>query len=844
MRRGISSAENPPSRRTNPARGFRLLASALGVAVLAGVFPQTVSAETQEELHQRIFGKSKAPAKRAIPVSILVNGRVVGDAPVLITNGGRSVMVAVKPFVAVLEALVDGATLATISALAGADGRASVAKLDKSDLSVSYDPQGLKLVVKIPARLRRVTDISLRSSSARSGKSDVIGAAGVSAYVNFRTSINYVHSSAAAGSTGRQPLLVGLDGAVAALGGTIEMAGAYREAGAPPWQRGNVRVVHDDVARRLRYSIGDLAGAITGFQAFQPMAGISLTRNFRTRPDRPIQPSHRQRHLLARASTVEVMVNGRVVETLRLGPGPIDLRDFPVSNGANDITLRITDDLGRREIVEFPFFFDSRLLATGLHDFGYSLGVPRTAEPRLMPYDTGRPVFSAFHRLGITDTVTVGANLQGNAEHRLFGVEALYASPIGTFGVDAAASRGRAGGLGAAIELGYRLTEKDAGGAGRARNWNFSLAGTSRSFTTFTDSRAENPVSVEVSGRVSQPFAHGLSGGIGARYRFARGARSNAYDANLFVRKRFDWGGSANLSLSGWKSGSNVTGIGAMLTISIPLGRPGHSVRSTYDTRDRALRVDWQYRPENEIGGVGASLGFVRHPDAHEITGALEHRNGRFEADLAHDFISPRTGAKRSERRSRLALASAIVFADGHVAISRPVSDSFALVIPHSNLAGQKIGVEPRGDTYLSRIDWTGPAVVPNLVSYEPTTLVIEAPELPFGYDLGNDRPKLMLPHRSGALVRVGTDASVLLGGTLLGKDGAPLGLKAGEVRSAEDAKRAPVKFFTNRRGRFRVDGLRPGRYKLHLYSAPRSVLEIEIPAKAKGLFKIGKLRF
>ncbi len=567
-------------------------------------------------------------------------------------------------------------------------------------------------------------------------------------------------------------------------------------------------------------------------------------RNFETQPYRSIQPSGQRRIVLARPSTVEVLVNGRAIDTLRLGPGPVNLRDFPVANGVNDITLRITDDLGREETVSFPFFFDSGLLAPGLHEFGYSLGFPRTGEADLFRYDTGTPTFSAFHRVGIDETTTLGANLQGDSDRLVLGADALYATSIGTFGLDAALSHDRSSGGGGAVTLGYRHIERDVGRDGYGRTWDFSVTGTSRSFATLGANNAVNPVALDLSGRVSQPLPFGLSTGLGGRYQFARDDQDDAYNVNLFLRKRFDEGPSLSLTVEHSRAPDGTSGFGAVVSFSILFGEDRHALRSSYDTRDRTFQTDWQYQPENQIGGLGAHLGLTRRPGTNELTGGIEHRNGRLEVNLDHDFLSPRIGASASEQRTRLALASALAFADGHVAVSRPVTDSFALVVPHPNLAGQFIGVEPSGDSYLAVVDWFGPAVVPNLASYEHNTLVIEAPDLPLGYDLGNDRPEFVLPYRSGAVVRVGTDASVLLDGILQDANGAPLALQAGELRALDAPDRETIPFFTNRRGRFRVDGLRPGRYELSLFADPDSVLGVEIPSETEGLVDVGVLRF
>ena len=40
-------------------------------------------------------------------------------------------------------------------------------------------------------------------------------------------------------------------------------------------------------------------------------------------------------------------------------------------------------------------------------------------------------------------------------------------------------------------------------------------------------------------------------------------------------------------------------------------------------------------------------------------------------------------------------MSTALVVAGGGVAVSRPVSDSFAVVVPHDNLEGYEIGLNP-----------------------------------------------------------------------------------------------------------------------------------------------------
>ena len=74
---------------------------------------------------------------------------------------------------------------------------------------------------------------------------------------------------------------------------------SVREDAPRPRERGNLRLVHDKVRNRLRISIGDLPGATSGYQGFQPMAG-SVVRNLATEPYRSIHPSGQRRVVLTR----------------------------------------------------------------------------------------------------------------------------------------------------------------------------------------------------------------------------------------------------------------------------------------------------------------------------------------------------------------------------------------------------------------------------------------------------------------------------------------------------------------------------------------------------------------
>ncbi len=277
----------------------------------------------------------------------------------------------------------------------------------------------------------------------------------------------------------------------------------------------------------------------------------------------------------------------------------------------------------------------------------------------------------------------------------------------------------------------------------------------------------------------------------------------------------------------------------AFLSLRIPLGG-NQTFRSTWDTSNHELQLRWTDRPSNPMDTIATDLAVDHSDQGAGASGSFDYRNQRFDASAFLDANNPFVDGGTRQRSAEFDFSTALVFADGHYAVSRPISDSFAIVVPHENLEGYVIGLNPNDGTYMAEVDWMGPAVLPDFGSYELNTVVIEVPDLPFGYDLGDETPTVMPTLTSGAVIVVGTDATVLLGGTLADNLGQPLALEAGEIRRVDAPDDQPAPFFTNRGGKFRIDGARPGDYMLRLYAMPGIELAITIPPGAEGLYDVG----
>jgi len=819
------------------------------LAVLLWPAPHDVAAQAPaanaEDIFKKAFGARRAPARQTIPVPVVFEGAERGTVEVTTAADPDDVDLSVAPFLRLFGDIVEPATLAAIEASVWKEGSIKVGALRALGIQADYDPAALILTIGIPGDLRRTQTFSL-APGARAPNGEFVPPAAVAAALNLRGNVEYARrpSDDGAGASGRLPARMALDGFLDLGRWVLEGAAFFREDDEREWTRGDLRLVRDDVESAIRYNLGDIQYRTAGFQGFVPLGGFGFGREFSIRPYEITQPSGEQEFVLRSRSDVEVIVNGRVSRTFRMEPGRYRLSDFPGTSGANDIRLRIVDEFGVEQVIEIPFFFDSRLLATGLHEFGYAVGLPQSIEEGVPTYDEERPSLSAFHRYGLNDRVTVNGNVQADWKQQLLGAGAVLATPIGNFDISAAASAIDGVGYDGAARLFYRLSDPSATTPWTQRSWNLAATYTGRRFAGLGDPDPDNRTVLDLSGRLSQPLTRDLSLSFATRYQFSREPETDdAHSQTAEVRYRVTRESTLDVSLDRSRNGDGTTELSAFLSFRIVFGDGRHSAGVTHDTLNRTQRLDWRYTPARPLGGLGADAQVTRTPTDHEVTGSLRYRGHRFEADLRHDVLQPRDEADGgTEHLSSASFGAALVFADGHVGVSRPIGAGFALIVPHRRLDGRKIGIDPFEDGYGAESDFLGPAVVPDLTAYEYRTLLVEVPEAPFGYTLGDLAPVVQAGFRGGTVVAVGTNATVVLGGTVTAGDGTPIGLAAGEIRPIGIEGQSATPFFTNRRGKFRVDGLRPGSYAIMLFGREDATRTIEIPQEAEGLLELGAI--
>jgi outer membrane usher protein len=831
----------------NKARKRRLLrlcagtALAMIIAAEAAIAAQPGATAQVQDRRIRIEPSAIAtgplnPTGRAIDLTIPAkDGNIYLGDVLLRINADNSIEFSAQRILDLLTNVLDPTALKALQGSFAGRGTVTAADFEASGVGVSYDPQTLELKLAI-APERRASRSVMVSPMDRDRIGTFAKPAGFSAYVNVRGSLDYLHNGP---NDGFGDPVFFLDGATR-IGGVVLESEAFYQPGSrnPDFQRQGSRMVIDDTNNLLRWSAGDLQTVSRGFQSAPDIAGLSVFRSYSTlQPQQIVRPRGDRSFRLDRPSTVEVQVNGQIVRRLQLNPGVYNLRDFPFTQGANDIKLNIQDDTGRTELLRFNVFLDQSQLAKGLSEFGLYAGVDAPLGRRGPNY-TDDFTMSGFFRHGLSDAATVGFNIQADKNVEMAGVEGVFGTALGTISLNFSLSEIKDAGTGyASVTTFQRLIQR---GDGRTDSLNLAFETRSKNFGPAGTITPNNPYKWEASGGYSHAFNDRLYGGVDARYSRARGGPRDAqtYRATMGYRISSTASLTADTRYERDNFGSRVSGL---LSLNVRLGR-FTSARADYDTRNNRSRLSLQTLQGQGVGSFNLSADVERSDNSAGTSVNANYFANRAELGFSHFGTYTDSFGRSIAQRSAVRAATSFAFADGAFSIGRPIYDSFAIVKGHRSLKGTNIAVEPTPHGRTADTGMLNAATQPNLSSYSERTVSVDAPQAPGGFDLGQGAYRAFPPYKSGYVFTVGSEYSVTAMGRLLNEDGEPISLLTGRATELAKPDQPALTVFTNREGKFGITGLRPGKWRIEMLDDRKSVFEITIADNAEGAVKIGDL--
>jgi outer membrane usher protein len=363
----------------------------------------------------------------------------------------------------------------------------------------------------------------------------------------------------------------------------------------------------------------------------------------------------------------------------------------------------------------------------------------------------------------------------------------------------------------------------------------------SRDFAPVGVTIPSNPYEYELTGGYTHAFNTDLFGSLTAHYSKGRDTQATVHDYHAIFGYRLtdDLALTADTS---YQMGGFYHGWGAL--ISLTWRAPDNSsVRGDFNTHNNDARLSYNKINGAGVGSYNIAADVERSDSGSGINAQANYISNHADIGLSHFTSSDAGFGKFTNQRTSLNIGTSLAFADGAVAIGRPVTQAFAIVEPHSSLKDANVVVDPFPGYYAAESDALGSAMDGEISAYVPRTLTVDVPNAPAGYDIGTGSFRLNPPYRAGYKLVVGSDYSLTVVGQLVKADGTPLALIAGRAVEVANPDREPVTLFTNAQGRFGLSGLRPGTWKIEMPTEPETDYTITIADNGKSVVDAGTLK-
>jgi outer membrane usher protein len=588
--------------------------------------------------------------------------------------------------------------------------------------------------------------------------------------------------------------------------------------------RGLTNITIDQQSSLRRWVVGDafVGGAPLGGDGL--VGGINISKEFTVDPYFVRYPMLSMSTPVATPSTVEVRVNGRLVRQEQVQPGRLDLRNLPLTTGQNDARVIVRDAFGGTQELSTSYYLTASVLARGVHEYQYSAGMMRTA----LGFDSWayeRPALFARHRVGVTDTVTLGGRLEAGRDLVSGGPTFNIRLPFGEVETTAALSQ-NANRRGTAALVSYMY-------AGRRMSGGGSIRMMTPTYTTLSLlPGAQRPISeasifaaVPVARRISVTMQHTRSAMSDSPLRLRTALQATA---QLF--RRADLVVSAAQLRDERGPGTEVL-VGMTVRVG---GRTTSTISATHDHDRLRTAIDlqqslpastgfgYQLRSESESGGSNLS-------GPANLSGVVQYqgRYGRYE--MRREMVG-------ATQRSNVSIAGALVAIGGGVYATRPVRGSYALV----RVPGVKDVRGYASNQEVGRTDRGGNLFVPDLLPYYANHLTIADSDVPLDYEISKVDLTLAPPYRGGALALFPVQQVSRISGTIRIIDGGEQRPATyGEITVKTDGEDAVSPIGSD--GRFYFENLGTGRHAATVkYSGGSCPFTLVIPKSDDQVIELG----
>ncbi|MFD0668680.1 fimbria/pilus outer membrane usher protein [Ramlibacter sp. MAHUQ-53] len=584
-----------------------------------------------------------------------------------------------------------------------------------------------------------------------------------------------------------------------------------------------------------RWTAGDLFTTPAELGGGVALGGLSVSRHAGLDPYRRHHPLGVVQGQASLPSEVEVYVDGQRVRSERVRPGEFEIRDLDLRPGARDVQVLVRDPFGRTTTTPYAFYASPELLRPGLHDYQYAIGALRRRLGEAGS-DYGAPAFSAWHRRGLSDALTLGAHAQGRGG--LLHAGPMATARLGAAGVlSATAAWSRwAGRPGRALSLRYQY-EAEAWAAGAA--WRHESAGYAVLAEPVAPSHRRNAIALHASrswpqaGTLSisrtRQTVHEAPAGDTAPWRSPRDATALGYSVFLpqwraglragIARVRDDRGPHLEVRLG--------------LTLLLDDRRT-----ATLETRQAGGESHDALQLRRHLP-AGPGWGYDLAAERLRPAGGVDADEAwRAEAQYQGSQALLRGGWQRAGAQDELRLSASggIAWVDGRAYLARPIRDGFIVARVGQALAQVPVTL---GGEVVGTSDGRGEVLLPEVAAFREAEVGIDPQGLPIDHTVPRLQRRVVLPARTGAVVDFGA-IRVRAVSTRLRDSRGPVAVLPVRI----DAAGLVIETLTGSDGTLYLENLPPGRHAGVAGVAPAAcAFTLDVPAGDELLADLGELR-
>ena len=594
---------------------------------------------------------------------------------------------------------------------------------------------------------------------------------------------------------------------------------------------GDTTIVKDDIQNNLTYRLGDVHTGSFGYKDTIPVGGFSVRRNFNLDPDTLNNSGNYNEYVLTGRSKVRYFVNGSLLKTLDQDAGKYSVKDLPLNDGLNDISIEIEDEFGIKKSYSFNENFSSLMLKEGSTLFDITVGEKISFINQKRFYDKENIVKSTFIKHGWTPSITQSLYLQSLPGITLYGQKDTLSTRIGLIDLDTAISDSLSSGVGQSATLSLTTSNNKRSGKDALK---LSLEKTSEKFRkniTSVRNKYKNSEKIYYQKSLTDKIYAGL--GFENSSPFIRGEKNTVIlSANLSYRIAKGVSSSMNLS-TGYNEDHNKF---KSVVLVFSFSENDFYLNSSYDSRSNNYRSSISGR-ENTYGVTpSASLGKKGSQESFNTDLIYRSRYGNFTASTDQSKESNNVTRGVSD----ISMSSSFSFGYSKkilaFSLSKPVSNSILIVKPSSHIDDQRISFYNRNDR-ISDQGIFNELSDTNLEPYKVKGFLIDPSELKDGYTIGKESFWFRPTYKSVSLIEVGSIGGVSLKGHIVDGMMNSQSNVNGTVESEEGSK---YQFFSNSKGLVFIESIPRGKVVFKFKDGIYKDVAINIKEKEMGLVDIG----